>query len=301
MTGVALVESDYLLFAGAAVSVIPTNLAIVQTSHMNEFMQFLIEYGYLVVFVWVALDQAGLPLPAVPLLLAAGALAGVGKLSLILIIVVTIAAAVPIDLFWYWLGRIRGGKVLNLLCSISLEPDYCVRNTEQTFDRLGTFSLLIAKFVPGMQTLAPPMAGMTNMKLGLFLMLDTLGTLLWTLTFAGAGFWFHTELEYVAGRFFELGALAGYILFGALLLYVGGKFVQRQIFLRSLRMRRLKPSEVNELLNSDKDVHVMDLRHNFDFEAQPHLVPTAVRVPMESIERHLDSIPRDSDIIVYCN
>lgn len=268
---------------------------------MIEFMQFLIEYGYLVIFVWVALDQAGLPLPAVPLLLAAGALAGIGELSLVLIILTAIIAAVPVDLFWYWLGRIRGGKVLNLLCSISLEPDYCVRNTEHTFDRLGVFSLLIAKFVPGMQTLAPPMAGMTNMRVSLFLFLDTLGTLIWALLFAGVGFWFHTELEYMAGRFAELGVLAGYILFGALFLYVGVKLVQRRLFLRSLRMRRLKPSDVNKLLNSDKDVHVIDLRHNYDFEAQPHMVPTAVRVPMEAIERHLPRIPKDSDIIVYCN
>ncbi len=268
---------------------------------MNEFMQFLIEYGYLLIFVWVALDQAGLPLPAVPLLLAAGALAGIGELSLILIILTTIIAAVPIDFFWYLVGRARGGKVLNLLCSISLEPDYCVRNTEHTFDRLGTFSLLIAKFVPGMQTLAPPMAGMTNMKLGLFLFLDTLGTMIWVLVFAGVGFWFHTELEYMAGRFAELGVLAGYILFVAVGLYIGSKFVQRRIFLRSLRMRRLEPSEVNELLNSDKDIHVIDLRHNNDFEAQPYMVPTAVRVPMEAIERHLDHIPKNSDIIVYCS
>lgn len=268
---------------------------------MNEFMQFLIEYGYLVIFVWVALDQAGLPLPAVPLLLAAGTLAGTGELSLVLIILIIIIAAVPIDFFWYWLGRARGGKVLNLLCSISLEPDYCVRNTEHTFDRVGRFSLLIAKFVPGMQTLAPPMAGMTNMNVGLFLFLDTLGALIWALVFVGTGFWFHTQLEYMAGRFAELGVMAGYILFAALVLYIGGKFAQRRLFLRSLRMRRLEPSAVNELLNSSKDVHVIDLRHKYDFDAQPHMVPTAVRVPMEAIERHLPRIPKDSDIIVYCN
>ena len=268
---------------------------------MNEFMQFLIEYGYLVIFIWVALDQAGLPLPAVPLMLTAGALAGTGQLSLLLIILTTIIAAVPIDLFWYWLGRTRGGKVLNLLCSISLEPDYCVRNTEQTFNRLGVFSLLVAKFVPGMQTLAPPMAGMTKMNVGLFLFLDGLGTLIWVLIFAGTGFWFHTELESLAERFADLGILAGFILLSVLALYIGSKFVQRHIFLRSLRMRRLEPSEVNEMLNSDKDVHVIDLRHNYDFDAQPEMVPTAIRVPMEAIERHLDRIPKNSDIIVYCS
>ena len=119
--------------------------------------------------------------------LAAGALAGVGELSLPLIFLTAILAAVPVDLFWYWLGRVKGGKVLNLLCSISLEHDFCVRNTERTFGRLGVFFLLVAKFVPGMATLAPPMAGMTKMNLALFLVLDTLGTLIWVSLLAGIG------------------------------------------------------------------------------------------------------------------
>lgn len=268
---------------------------------MNEFLQFLIQYGYLVIFVWVLLDQAGLPLPAAPLMLAAGALAGKGELSFLLIILVTLLAAVPADVFWYWLGRTRGGKVLALLCSISLEPDYCVRNTEQTFYKLGSLSLLIAKFVPGMQTLAPPMAGMTKMNFGLFLLLDSLGTLLWVSLFTFLGFWFHTELEIIAGKFAELGAIAGYLLLGALAIYFAGKFVQRHLTLRSLRMRRLEPSEVYDLINSNKSIHVIDLRHDFDFRNQPQMVPTAVRVPMEAIDLNQHSIPKDSEIILYCS
>lgn len=268
---------------------------------MEEVMQFLIQYGYLVIFIWVLLDQAGLPLPAVPLILAAGALAGIGELSFFLIILTTLIASVPIDLFWYFLGRARGGKVLNLLCSISLEPDYCVRNTEQTFHQLGSFSLLIAKFVPGMQTLAPPMAGMTNMNIGLFLLMDTLGTLIWTLLFTALGFWFHTELENIARNFSELGMLAGYILLTALILYIGGKFAQRRLFLRSLRMRRLEPSEVKALISSDKLIHVIDLRHDYDYKLQPYMVPTAVRVSMDAIDLHQHRIPKGSDIILYCS
>lgn len=268
---------------------------------MNEFMQFLIQYGYLVVFIWVLLDQAGLPLPAAPLLLAAGALAGIGELSFFLIILTTLFASVPMDLFWYWLGRARGGKVLNLLCSIALEPDYCVRNTEQTFYKFGSFSLLIAKFVPGMQTLAPPLAGMIKMNIGLFLLMDALGSLIYALVFTSAGFLFHNELEIIARNFSELGMLAGYILLAALTMYIGGKFVQRRLFLRSLRMRRLHPPEVNDLLGSDRVIHIIDLRHDYDYKLQPLMVPTAIRVPMETIDLHHDRIPKDSDIILYCS
>jgi membrane protein DedA with SNARE-associated domain len=268
---------------------------------MNEFMQFLIEYGYLVIFLWVLLDQAGLPLPAAPLLLAAGALAGIGELSFFLIILTTLFASVPMDSFWYWLGRSRGGKVLNLLCSISLEPDYCVRNTEQTFYKYGPFSLLIAKFIPGMQTLAPPLAGMVNMNFGVFLLMDSLGSLIYALVFVFAGYLFHNELEIIARNFSELGVLAGYILLVALTVYVGGKFVQRRMFLRSLRMRRLQPPEVSEMLDSDRAIQVIDLRHDYDYKLQPVMVPTAIRVPMEAIDLHHHRIPKDSDIILYCS
>ena len=145
------------------------------------------------------------------------------------------------------------------------------------------------------------MAGMTKLSLWLFPILDCLGTLIWVLVFAGVGFWFHDELELLATRFADLGAIAGYILFTVLVLYIGGKFAQRRIFLRSLRMRRLEPGEVNELLTTGENVHVIDLRHNYDFDLQPEIVPTAIRIPMEAIERHVDRIQKNSDIIVYCS
>ncbi|MBT3565812.1 MAG: sulfurtransferase, partial [Gammaproteobacteria bacterium] len=88
---------------------------------MTELLNFLIEHGYAVIFAWVALDQAGLPLPAVPLMLAAGVLVGMGQMSLLLVLLTVLLASVPIDLFWFWLGRLRGARVLHLLCILSLE------------------------------------------------------------------------------------------------------------------------------------------------------------------------------------
>ena len=178
---------------------------------METFLNFLVEHGYAVVFAWVALDQAGLPLPAVPILLGAGALASAGTLSLPVVVALAALASVPIDWIWFELGRRRGGRVLNLLCAISLEPDYCVRNTEAMFSRLGVASLLIAKFVPGLQTIAPPMAGMTGMSLGFFLLLDTAGALIWAGLIAGIGFVFGDQLTSMAEQFAELGTLAGII------------------------------------------------------------------------------------------
>ena len=139
---------------------------------MTEFLPFLMEHGYIVVFVWVFLDQAGLPLPAIPVLLAAGVLVGMGEMSLTLVLLLVLLGSVPVDLFWYWLGRLRGARVLHLLCILSMEPDYCVRNTENVFRKLGPVSLVIGKFVPGLQTLAPPMSGLTGVGFLAFLLLE---------------------------------------------------------------------------------------------------------------------------------
>lgn len=268
---------------------------------MGEAIQFLVQYGYLVIFIGVLLDQVGFPVPAAPFLLGAGVLVGSGELSFLGVVIVTLLASVPADFLWYSLGRARGGKVLNLLCSIAFEPDYCVRNTEATFKKLGLFSLVIAKFVPGLQTIAPPMAGMTGVPVIRFLVLDTLGALLWCVCFTSLGLWFHEELEQIAARFSALGAWAAVILGTALVLYIGSKFVQRQLFIRTLRMRRMNPDEVFELLESGQSPHIIDLRHQYDFDLLPETIPTSQRIPMEFIDEHVDQIPKDQDVILYCS
>src|SRR5262245_7301022 len=131
---------------------------------MTETINFLLQHGYAVVFWWVLAEQLGLPIPAVPVLLAAGALSGPGKLDFGMTLALGTLASLTSDTAWYALGRYRGGPVLSFLCRISLEPDSCVRRTHDTFSRHGVRSLLIAKFVPGLNTAAPPLAGMIGMS-----------------------------------------------------------------------------------------------------------------------------------------
>jgi membrane protein DedA with SNARE-associated domain/rhodanese-related sulfurtransferase len=264
-------------------------------------MQFLIDYGYLLLFALIFLDQLGLPLPSIPVVLAAGALAGSGEMNLGLVVAITVLACVPADFAWYSLGRARGGKVLNLLCSISLEPDYCVNRTEASFERFGSYTLAVAKFVPGLATIAPPMAGLTGMPLTRFLLLDTLGAAIWAALTAYVGFLFSEQLVEIATRFAELGGVAAALLIGLAAAFLAFKFWQRQQFLRTLRMRQLHPREVNAKLESGEPVYVVDLRHNLDFKALPYKVPGALRVPMEEIDRHHEAIPRDRDIVLYCS
>ena len=207
----------------------------------------------------------------------------------------------PIDTFWYLLGKNRGGKVLNLLCAISLEPDYCVRNTEATFDRFGPLSLVLAKFVPGLQTLAPPMAGMTGMSLPRFLLLDSIGTMAWAGTFLLTGMIFHHQFEAITMALVDFGIWAGIGVAGLLIAYFGWKLVQRRLFLKSLETRRLNPREAFYMMQGNPNVHVIDLRHCHDLALLPQKLPGAVNLPMEGMDRHAHRIPPDSDIIVYCN
>ena len=156
---------------------------------MNEPIEFLIQHGYILLFAWVLIEQIGLPVPAVPLLIAAGALAGSGKINLALAMGSAIIAVLLADVFWYHVGRYRGGRVLKLLCRISLEPDSSVRRTEDVFARHGAHSLLIAKFVPGLNTAAPTMAGIFRMPLPRFMVSDGLGAFFMGFDVFSSGLW----------------------------------------------------------------------------------------------------------------
>ncbi|ALA56520.1 DedA family protein [Nitrospira moscoviensis] len=150
-------------------------------------LEVLVNYGPWILFIVVFLEQAGIPIPAIPLLVTAGALVGAGKMHVGVALLIPLFAAVLPDLAWFYLGRSRGGKVLGLLCKVSLEPDSCVRSSENLFRRHGTRTLLVAKFIPGLSTIAPPLAGIVGMSIPIFILYDTAGSLLWIVYSAESG------------------------------------------------------------------------------------------------------------------
>jgi len=267
---------------------------------MNQTIDFLMRHGYSVLFVLVFAEQIGLPLPAVPVLLAAGALAGAGQMSFAGALVLGVLASLASDTIWYEIGRRRGAKVLNLLCKISLEPDSCVRRTEGMFAKHGARSLLFAKFVPGLNTVAPPLAGIFHMRLRRFLLFDVSGALLWAGGFMGLGWLFSDQIEWLAEHALSLGSWLLVLILVAVGAYIGWKYVQRQRFLRSLRVARITPDELKRLLDAGEQPVIVDLRHSMDFEAAPEMIPGAVHLASEDLEQADDAIPRDRDIILYC-
>jgi len=265
---------------------------------LEQAADFLIRHGYAVLFGWVLLEQLGLPVPAAPLLVAAGALARAGKLNLSFAVALPFIAVILADLFWYFLGRYRGGRILKLLCRISLEPDSCVRRTENLFIRHGVRSLLVAKFIPGLNTAAPSLAGVFRMPVRRFLIFDSLGGFLWVVTVTSLGLIFSDQLERIALRW---GGWLVAVLAGSLAAYVLWKFIQRRRFLRRLRIARITPQELMDKLTAKENISIVDLRQPIDIEAFPQMIPGALRIAMEEIEERHREIPRDRDVVLYCS
>jgi membrane protein DedA with SNARE-associated domain len=267
---------------------------------MRETIDFLIEHGYTLLFAWVLAEQLGLPIPSFPLLLAAGALAGAGKLSFPLAVGLAVVASILADLLWYELGRRRGGKILGLLCRISLEPESCVRRTEDAFQNHASRSLLLAKFVPGLNTAAPPMAGMTGMRLPRFVLLDSLGALFYVGSAVLVGFLFSEKLERLAFYLSRLGNAAVVLLALLLAAYVLRKYLARRSFQRELWMARVSPEELKARLDAGEPLAIVDLRHPLDFLPYPQVLPGAIRFSPNEIEQRNMEIPRDREVILYC-
>lgn len=267
---------------------------------MHRTVEFLLHHGYVVLLAWVFAEQTGVPVPSIPLLLAAGALAGSHQLNLFASLFIVTFAAVSADSLWYQLGRRKGIKVLQFLCKITIEPDSCVRRTEGVFSRQGARSLILAKFLPGLSTVAPPLAGIFHMRPRRFLLFDAAGSFLWASTFLGLGYVFSGQIERIAEHAASLGGWLVVILVGALASYLGYKFVARKRFLRELRIARITVEELKSKLDAGEDLAIVDLRHSMDFEADPETIPGAFRVDAKELEEKNELLPRDREIILYC-
>ena len=268
---------------------------------MSDTLHFLARHSYIVLFASVLAQQLGVPLPSTPFIVAAGALAHTGQLSLGVAIFVAFSAAMIADIVWFEIGRLRGIRVLQFLCRISLEPDYCVRRTENTFARYGAKTLIAGKIVPGVSAVATPMAGVYGLARSRFLIFDGLGILLWIGTFELLGYVFSDQLEDVIAYASRFGGLLFALLVCGLAAYVGWKYAQRRRFLRSLRIARITPEELKSELDAGADFVIVDLRHTIDHESEPRMLPGAMRLPAEELEQRGAELPRERPLVLYCS
>ena len=268
---------------------------------MDEALQYLLRHEYPILFLWIFLEQIGLPLPAMPMLIAAGALAGEKKLQLHIAIEIAFAAAILGNLLWYQVGRMRGKSVPALLCRMSITPESCIRRTADLFSRHGGKSLLVAKFIPGLSLMAAPMSGAFRMTVPGFLLYNAIGTLLWVAVFSGIGYLFHDQIERLFQEFLRLGSYLLVLLPGAAGAYFAWKFIQRRRFMRSLDNARITPEELKGKLDRGEALVVLDVRTSNEFKIDPDTVPGAVQFPLDELERRSGEIPLDREIILLCD
>lgn len=264
-------------------------------------MLFLMNHGEIVVFAVVFLEQAGLPLPSSVFLVAAGGLAGKELLNVPVIITLATFAAMMANLIWFQLGRWRGNRILGLLCKISFEPDACKSLTERVFARHGLPSLLVVKFIPGLSTLAPPLAGITGTKLLPFLIFNFAGTLIWVGTLVGLGAIFSNQLERVAANLAPWGVGLGAAILALSIAYFGFKLLFRLLLIRRLRIARVTAGELWEMMEAGAKPLVVDLRHPLDKEAFPYVIPGAEMFSPAEIESPAVEILKGREVILYCS
>ncbi|MFI5120031.1 MAG: VTT domain-containing protein [Thermoanaerobaculia bacterium] len=267
---------------------------------MNELTTLILRYGVGFVFLNVLVEQLGIPVPAVPTLLVAGALAADGKLQFGTLLAAVMVATVAADTVWFLLGRRYGQKVLKTLCRVSLSPDSCVRQTEGLFDTYGLASLLFAKFIPGYSTVAPPLAGAAGAPLPRFLLFTAGGTLLWSGSALALGVLFHGAIERALSFLANLGGGALVLLGAALVLYIAVKWTQRRRFYKFLRMARIRAADLRRLMDEGKAPLIVDVRSHNARARDPRRIPGAIVVDILQLDEKISHLPTDREIVLYC-
>lgn len=264
---------------------------------MHQLIPLLQEYGALLVFVAVFVERAGPPLPAFPLIVVAtGAAPGQAAFFVFL---GTVASAVA-DIAWYFAGQRYGSRILELLCRVSLSPDSCVSRTQETFTRWGTASLLLSKFIPGLATMAPPLAGVVRQSVGSFLFYDTLGSVIWCGSAVALGYVFRDAVDDVLLALVQFGRVGGIATAVALLLYVAYKWFQRYSLIRSLRMDRITVQELQELIRAGAAPVIIDARPKEIQAALGSIIPGALSVAPHEIVALAQRLSATTEVIVYC-
>lgn len=265
-----------------------------------HLFELVIRYGIPLVFVNVFLEQIGAPIPAVPTLIVAGALSRNGQMSSTHVLVAAFVASLLADYAWFLLGRQYGYRVLRLLCRISLSPDSCVRDTEARFEKWGLKSLLIAKFIPGFSTVAPPLAGAGKRSTVAFIVYDGIGALLWAGSAIAIGRAFHRAIGRALDGLENLGWWALVIVSCALALFILMKWMERRRFLGQLRTARITVEELKRLLDTGKEPVVIDVRTAGSRKANPKRIPQAIVATVADIDRDIAAISPDREIVLYC-
>jgi membrane protein DedA with SNARE-associated domain/rhodanese-related sulfurtransferase len=266
---------------------------------MQHIISVIEQHGLLIVFLNVLLAQGGVPLPAFPTLMTAAALVTQSRYHVPEIILAGVSGSMIADLAWYWGGKRYGRRILGLLCKISLSPDFCVRQTETVFAKAGPWSLLFAKFFPGLTTISVAMAGVTKMSLPAFFLLNGIGALLFVSVPVLLGWIFQNAVTDILFTLADIGKFGLLAVLAALGLYLLARWRRRQAFIRQLHMDRITVDELRGLIDEGRKILILDVRPK-EARTQHGIIPGAVPAHPEDIDPVVTTYSRELEIVVYC-
>lgn len=258
------------------------------------------QVGLALVVANVFLEQAGLPIPAIPTLIVAGAVAIDHRGWGLELFFGSVAACVAADLGWYFAGRWYGNGVMHFLCRISLTPDFCVSETQQRFERWGQNAVVVAKFVPGLTVIAPPLAGALRMGRLRFLALSTAGSALWVGSFLTVGAVFRAQIDRLLPAVEHYAIVTVTVIIAVLALYIAFKWWERRSFFKKLRMARISVDELHNLMDLGNAPIIVDVRSFSARTVLPKRIPGAIHVAHDQVGEHVKDIVRERDIVLYC-
>jgi membrane protein DedA with SNARE-associated domain/rhodanese-related sulfurtransferase len=258
------------------------------------------DYRILIITANVLANQLGLPVPVLPTLIVGGALAAQGAISPTQLFAGALLACLLADSVWFLAGRMYGNGVMKLLCRISLTPDSCVSETQSRFERWGSNALIVAKFVPGLSLIAPPLAGATRMGWLRFLAYSAVGSAAWVGIAVLGGMLFRRQIEELMPHIADFGLAAVSVFCVLLVIYIAYKWWERMRFYSVLRMSQIEVGDLHKLMGVLPPPLVIDVRSATAVQLEPRRIPGALHIPLTDVPNHLRDLPRDRDIISYC-
>jgi membrane protein DedA with SNARE-associated domain len=268
---------------------------------MNHFVTLISKHGYVLVVAIVFAEAIGLPVPAAIALVAAGAAAAAGALSAPAVLSLSLAAMVLGDLLLFLLGRYTGWGLLSFLCKVSVSPETCILRSAESFYRRGRMTLLVAKFIPGVNTMAPPLAGSMNMRLHQFLRFDLGGACLYMVAYFAVGFVFRDFLVSImqgfqaAGRALETVVVIAVLAYIAYRIWLYGKNSMYRV------VPRVQVEELARKLAEEKEnILVVDVRSHGYYDADAARIKGSIRLEPNHLAEEVKAMPQEKNIYLYC-
>src|SRR5579862_1005425 len=269
---------------------------------MTDLLSMMARHGYALTFALLFAEAIGLPFPAAIALVAAGAAAASHALSVPGVLLAAMVALLIGDTAQFWLGRYSGWALLGFLCRVSMNPETCILRSAESFYKRGKVTLVIAKFIPGINTMAAPLAGSMNMRFGQFLQLDFAGALLYSVTYLGVGYLSRDFLAATLNGFHAAGRAMEVVVFVTLVVYATYRITHFVRYKKYRIMPRVQVQELAARLASDQAgrVLIVDVRSHGYYDIGSERIKGSIRIEPNNLDEEIKNLPKDKDIYLYC-